>query len=813
MVSTIGRCWDQLTDDLMTALSAVPVPDLAQPPAAEKGLNGDIGKGQVSDGAPLLQKLLGASGNLPVLDINDSAGCLKACGVELCQDAASEDGSLPDNDDDLLGDGAKCTQGDDGEGENGENQEVKLVEDALQRRCKSTEGILAQVLNAVQAALGSATEKQRSVSLEQLHHSLMAQRRKMTAELALLSDILTQSHAKRQKLSRKLSNAERQRHRAQKKLDRLAEAGVDIPEDMVAPGAGNGSVTATPAATTTTVATTGASGVDGGASGAVGSLDPSAGVSGACLGAAGAGQGESEGHSGTALSNGVGSELQGRISELEAVADARLKEIEQIRQERVEMQVVITKLKSRSGVAEGDGKAGSQEVTRLQSSLKLEREHCEQQIARAAASEQLLDGLRLKLRTAEVSHDKALEAQRVRWNSLFEENAKLLESEQEKLDVANRKLQAALDESKASEAIKETLAEYKSLLAGLESEVEQLKKGSDRAKAQCKILQERLNKSSAAEASLEEKLRAGPGAAAADGLAAAHERLKERLQEAEQELISHKEMEDAVLSEVDVTSQAYDEVKKQNLGLLGQLAARDKTIAQLNKEVARAKQNQELQRQEKGALELQARHGEEINSRVKGFLELAQERQSMLEAQLHEEQSKHLLAARELHEAKLHADRLHQAAQHWEQELGEKDEAVTLLQTRAIEFANKYEHESSEHRRAQEQVASCQRKLAKLNQKQHKPQRESSSSSDKDNLLHEEVKELRRMLRCSVCSTRQKNCVITKCFHLFCQHCVDENLRVMPNTHSLSQLSHISDSQTLCTLLSADTAPEMSCMW
>jgi E3 ubiquitin-protein ligase BRE1 len=44
-------------------------------------------------------------------------------------------------------------------------------------------------------------------------------------------------------------------------------------------------------------------------------------------------------------------------------------------------------------------------------------------------------------------------------------------------------------------------------------------------------------------------------------------------------------------------------------------------------------------------------------------------------------------------------------------------------------------------------------------------------------LLQEEVQELRKVMRCSVCSARQKNCVITKCYHMFCKECVDENLR------------------------------------
>lgn len=33
------------------------------------------------------------------------------------------------------------------------------------------------------------------------------------------------------------------------------------------------------------------------------------------------------------------------------------------------------------------------------------------------------------------------------------------------------------------------------------------------------------------------------------------------------------------------------------------------------------------------------------------------------------------------------------------------------------------------------------------------------------------------MLRCSVCRDRFKEVAITRCFHLFCKPCIDENLR------------------------------------
>lgn len=35
-----------------------------------------------------------------------------------------------------------------------------------------------------------------------------------------------------------------------------------------------------------------------------------------------------------------------------------------------------------------------------------------------------------------------------------------------------------------------------------------------------------------------------------------------------------------------------------------------------------------------------------------------------------------------------------------------------------------------------------------------------------------------KMIKCSVCQDRKKNRVITKCYHMFCDECVTQNLKV-----------------------------------
>ena len=39
-----------------------------------------------------------------------------------------------------------------------------------------------------------------------------------------------------------------------------------------------------------------------------------------------------------------------------------------------------------------------------------------------------------------------------------------------------------------------------------------------------------------------------------------------------------------------------------------------------------------------------------------------------------------------------------------------------------------------------------------------------------------ELEGLRTLLRCNVCHQRQKDVIITKCWHMFCHHCIKRNL-------------------------------------
>jgi len=51
-------------------------------------------------------------------------------------------------------------------------------------------------------------------------------------------------------------------------------------------------------------------------------------------------------------------------------------------------------------------------------------------------------------------------------------------------------------------------------------------------------------------------------------------------------------------------------------------------------------------------------------------------------------------------------------------------------------------------------------------------------SGDSELLIEEQRKQLEHKLTCSVCNDRQKNTIITRCWHAFCRECIQKNLEV-----------------------------------
>lgn len=59
----------------------------------------------------------------------------------------------------------------------------------------------------------------------------------------------------------------------------------------------------------------------------------------------------------------------------------------------------------------------------------------------------------------------------------------------------------------------------------------------------------------------------------------------------------------------------------------------------------------------------------------------------------------------------------------------------------------------------------------------------------------EELRFVKKKLKCSLCDVRDKNVVITRCYHTFCRECIESNLasrnRACPGCNKLFNPSEV----------------------
>ncbi|GAB2271016.1 ubiquitin-like modifier hub1 [Dionaea muscipula] len=228
-------------------------------------------------------------------------------------------------------------------------------------------------------------------------------------------------------------------------------------------------------------------------------------------------------------------------------------------------------------------------------------------------------------------------------------------------------------------------------------------------------------------------------------------------------LKSKNEENDAYLSEIETIGQAYDDMRNQNHHLLQQITERDDYNIKLVVEGARSRQMNSIMLREKQILEQKIQQATislelfeakamRIEEQVKLYTQQVQ--------RLSEERCHTSITLENIQKRLLDARRSSQQGR----------ESLEALQLRVKEgrvnlagLQGELETERFEKRRLQENLEAARAKAARL-----KTQREGSAVEK----LWQELLNYRELVKCSVCLDRAKEVVITKCYHLFCNHCV-----------------------------------------
>lgn len=225
---------------------------------------------------------------------------------------------------------------------------------------------------------------------------------------------------------------------------------------------------------------------------------------------------------------------------------------------------------------------------------------------------------------------------------------------------------------------------------------------------------------------------------------------------------------DVYLAEIETIGQAYEDMQTQNQRLLQQISERDDYNIKLIFEGFKTKQVHASLVEEKQSLTNQLKH-------LTSLGECYKQRAARLEeqARVFGEQ-----VGKAMEDARQQSGALEQARQKFtetEKELTTSKSTLQEAQTelekqrkKILEAEAELEKERFERRRLQEELAILNMKAARLN-----VHHESGPLVEK---LQEEIKEYKAILKCSICHDRSKEVVITKCFHLFCNPCVQRSL-------------------------------------
>ncbi|KAM9096418.1 E3 ubiquitin-protein ligase BRE1B [Sarcophilus harrisii] len=239
---------------------------------------------------------------------------------------------------------------------------------------------------------------------------------------------------------------------------------------------------------------------------------------------------------------------------------------------------------------------------------------------------------------------------------------------------------------------------------------------------------------------------------------------EEQIEHLQRKLGATKQEEEALLSEMDVTGQAFEDMQEQNGRLIQQLREKDDANFKLMSERIKSNQIHKLLREEKDEL------GEQVlglKSQVDAQLLVVQkleEKERVLQGSLGSVEKELTLRSQALELNKRKAVEAAQLAEDLKVQLEHVQSRLREIQPCLAESRAAREKESFNLKRAQEDISRLRRKLEK--------QKKVEVYADADEILQEEIKEYKARLTCPCCNTRKKDAVLTKCFHVFCFECV-----------------------------------------
>nr|XP_002119359.1 E3 ubiquitin-protein ligase BRE1B [Ciona intestinalis] len=240
--------------------------------------------------------------------------------------------------------------------------------------------------------------------------------------------------------------------------------------------------------------------------------------------------------------------------------------------------------------------------------------------------------------------------------------------------------------------------------------------------------------------------------------------LEETIIELRRNLSATKQEEEALLSEMDVTGQAFEDMQEQNMRLLQQLREKDDANFKLMSERIKANQVHKLLQEEKSVLQDQNNTLHMQVDSQNQVVRMLEEKERSLQGTLVTMEKELNLRSQIMDLHKRKAVEMTQIREDLLRDVEKKKERLSILEESMDRKVENLEEEHFKLSRLQEDGAKLRRKLEK-----HK---KTEGLYSADEVLMEEIKEYKTKLRCPCCNVNNKDAVLTKCFHVFCIKCI-----------------------------------------
>ncbi|KAM6035180.1 E3 ubiquitin-protein ligase BRE1A isoform 1-T3 [Theristicus caerulescens] len=240
--------------------------------------------------------------------------------------------------------------------------------------------------------------------------------------------------------------------------------------------------------------------------------------------------------------------------------------------------------------------------------------------------------------------------------------------------------------------------------------------------------------------------------------------VEEQIEYLQKKLAMAKQEEEALLSEMDVTGQAFEDMQEQNIRLMQQLREKDDANFKLMSERIKSNQIHKLLKEEKEELADQVLT---LKTQVDAQLQVVrklEEKEHLLQSSVGTGEKELGLRTQALEMNKRKAMDAAQLADDLKTQLELAQKKLHDFQDEIVENRVTREKEMFNFKRAEEDISRLRRKLETTKKPDMVP--------NCDEILMEEIKDYKARLTCPCCNMRKKDAVLTKCFHVFCFECV-----------------------------------------